>query len=302
METRANYVLIGAVTLLAIVGGLRRSSCGMRGSRSTGSTTTTSSGSTRCPASAEPADVRFNGILVGQVISIDLSQTGTAGARRHRGSGRHADRFRHGRHAALAGRDRGLLCLAGERSRPTPTPLAVDPTDRQEGDPLRAVRDRQPDRGRAAASAGGDGVAAPAERPREPGEPGSASPRSSSNVETASGGLEKALSDFSAISGTVREGVDQISAFTGRLDGIATQAETTLKTADTALNSATGAFDVAKGTLGSATGALDAARTHLPERRYADHRARAGAGRSLRRRGVVADDARWTTSEPAAPR
>ncbi len=81
------------------------------------------------------------------------------------------------------------------------------------------------------------------------------------NVETASGGLEKAMADFSAISGSVKEGVDQISAFTSRLDGIATQADKTLKTADTALASATGAFDVAKGTLTSATGALDAAQT-----------------------------------------
>ncbi len=73
------------------------------------------------------------------------------------------------------------------------------------------------------------------------------------NVETASGGLEAALSDFSSISATVREGVSEISAFTGRLEGIAGQVQTTLATADTTLAAATGAF-------GEAQGALDAAR------------------------------------------
>ncbi len=81
------------------------------------------------------------------------------------------------------------------------------------------------------------------------------------NVEGASAGLQTALADFSSISGTVRDGVQQITRFTGRLDGISREAETTLQTANTALASAGRAFDAAADTLGSAEGALDAART-----------------------------------------
>jgi phospholipid/cholesterol/gamma-HCH transport system substrate-binding protein len=81
------------------------------------------------------------------------------------------------------------------------------------------------------------------------------------NVESASAGLDTALTDFSAISGSVRQGAEQISAFTGRLEAIATRAETTFAAADATLDSATRAFDAAQATLAAGTGALGAAQT-----------------------------------------
>lgn len=81
-----------------------------------------------------------------------------------------------------------------------------------------------------------------------------------SNVEQASGGLEQAMNDFSTISGAVREGASQISAFTERLEPISRSAETTLATTNTALAAATAAFVEAQKTLATATDALAAAR------------------------------------------
>lgn len=65
-----------------------------------------------------------------------------------------------------------------------------------------------------------------------------------SNLERASGQLETALSDFSDISRTVSDGVGEISRFTGRLDAIGTSVET-------ALVSITETLDVAKVAIGS---------------------------------------------------
>lgn len=85
------------------------------------------------------------------------------------------------------------------------------------------------------------------------------------NLATASGGLEKAIADISDVAGSVREGVGQIAGFTGKLDGISQQLTTTLATAETTLASATTAFDEAKGTLSTGTAALDAARLTFQE-------------------------------------
>ncbi len=84
------------------------------------------------------------------------------------------------------------------------------------------------------------------------------------NLETASGKLEQALSDFSEISQTVSEGTAEISRFTGRLDEIGTTIQTTLgkvnETLDVAkvsiasveptMRSATSAFTTAEKTIG----------------------------------------------------
>lgn len=80
------------------------------------------------------------------------------------------------------------------------------------------------------------------------------------NVASASGGLDEAIADVRNISGQIRQGVGQIAAFTGKLDGISQQLTKTLATAETTLSSATGAFDEAKGTLTTGTAALDSAR------------------------------------------
>ncbi|WP_108484333.1 MlaD family protein [Oceaniglobus ichthyenteri] len=80
-----------------------------------------------------------------------------------------------------------------------------------------------------------------------------------SNLNTASGGLEQALVDFSEITATVADATSQIADFTDRLGALSTAAETTLANVDTALGSAAGAFDAAEGAISSSTGAIDSA-------------------------------------------
>ncbi len=79
------------------------------------------------------------------------------------------------------------------------------------------------------------------------------------NLEVASGGLEQALTDFSDITGTVSEATAKIGDFTDRLDVIGAATQTTLGNIDTTLNSATDAFDAAEGAITSSTAAIDSA-------------------------------------------
>ncbi|MCZ4352473.1 MlaD family protein [Roseovarius aestuarii] len=80
-----------------------------------------------------------------------------------------------------------------------------------------------------------------------------------SNLSTASGGLEQALTDFSSITQTVSEATAQISGFSARLETLGAAAENTLATADQTLTSATDAFDTAKQTMMSSSAAIDSA-------------------------------------------
>ncbi|CTQ33067.1 MlaD family protein [Jannaschia rubra] len=79
------------------------------------------------------------------------------------------------------------------------------------------------------------------------------------NLDAASGGLEQALTDFSEISNTVGEATAQIGDFTNRLDTIGEAVETTLGNADETLNSATSAFDAAETTMNASLSAIDSA-------------------------------------------
>ncbi|EKE44879.1 mce related protein [Oceaniovalibus guishaninsula JLT2003] len=79
------------------------------------------------------------------------------------------------------------------------------------------------------------------------------------NLDAASGGLEQALTDFSAITGTVGDAAGQIGQFTERLDRIGAAAETTLGNADGTLQAATGAFGAAQTAIEQATPAIDSA-------------------------------------------
>jgi phospholipid/cholesterol/gamma-HCH transport system substrate-binding protein len=80
-----------------------------------------------------------------------------------------------------------------------------------------------------------------------------------SNLSTASDGLEQALTDFSSITSTVAEATEQIAGFSKRLDSLGAAVENTLTTADKTLNSATGAFDTANETLATSSAAIDSA-------------------------------------------
>jgi phospholipid/cholesterol/gamma-HCH transport system substrate-binding protein len=83
------------------------------------------------------------------------------------------------------------------------------------------------------------------------------------NLENASGQLDAALTDFSDISRHVSEGAAQISNFTGRLDEIGTTVQTTLSTANETLEVAKVALADIEPTLKSATAAFTAAETTI---------------------------------------
>jgi len=76
------------------------------------------------------------------------------------------------------------------------------------------------------------------------------------NLDTTSGKLDQALTDFSNITGTVAEATAQITLFTGRLDSIGASIETTLERANIALASAQRAFDAAGTALGASGPAI----------------------------------------------
>lgn len=80
------------------------------------------------------------------------------------------------------------------------------------------------------------------------------------NLDASSGNLDQALNDFSQITGTVSEATAQITLFTNRLDEIGQTVTTTLENADAALISAQSAFATAEGVLSTSTEAVDSAR------------------------------------------
>ena len=79
------------------------------------------------------------------------------------------------------------------------------------------------------------------------------------NLDRASGSLDTALKDFSSITGTVETAAAQVGDFTGRLQEIGASVKTTLATTDATLKAAEGAFAQAETTLASAGGAIDSA-------------------------------------------
>ena len=76
------------------------------------------------------------------------------------------------------------------------------------------------------------------------------------NIEAASGKLEQALADFTSISKTVSDATGQISLFTDKLDPIAASVGSVLGEAEKTLGAMTGAFNQAGTTLATADGAL----------------------------------------------
>ncbi|MEW9921540.1 MlaD family protein [Marimonas sp. MJW-29] len=80
------------------------------------------------------------------------------------------------------------------------------------------------------------------------------------NLDASSDRLDEALTDFSEITGTVSEATAQITQFTNRLDAIGETVTTTLENADAALISAQSAFEAAEGVLATSTEAVDSAK------------------------------------------
>ncbi|WP_298864328.1 MlaD family protein [uncultured Sulfitobacter sp.] len=79
------------------------------------------------------------------------------------------------------------------------------------------------------------------------------------NLDSTSGRLDEALTDFTEITGTVRDATVQISLFTDRLDVIGASVTKTLEQADSTLAAATGAFEQADTVLSGSVEAIDSA-------------------------------------------
>lgn len=84
-----------------------------------------------------------------------------------------------------------------------------------------------------------------------------------SNVERSSGNLDKALADVSKATDAIGVAADGIANFGGKLDTLAAAAENTLTTADTTLNKFTETAGNADKTLASGTAALDEIKAYV---------------------------------------
>lgn len=258
METRANYVLIGAVTLLGVLATFAfflwyaKVSIDRRFDYYDIAFDSVS-------GLSQSADVRFNGITVGRVLTIGIDPQDASQVQVQievaAGTPIRSDTV-----ATLQVQGvTGVAFVSLSNSKPDAPPLEPDPvtgayTIRSEPSVLDTLLDTAPQLLREATDLlrGLSAFTGPENRQRVE--------TILDNVANASAGLDTALKDFSAISGSVRSGADQIAGFTGRLAGIAERAETTFATAETTLESARAAFDASKETLASGTAALDAAR------------------------------------------
>lgn len=83
------------------------------------------------------------------------------------------------------------------------------------------------------------------------------------NVETSSGNLEKAMTDIANATDAIGKAADSITAFGDKLDAISGAAETTLGNIDTTLTSFNETAGKANTALDSATGTLDEARSYI---------------------------------------
>ncbi|MFI0395903.1 MlaD family protein [Paracoccus jiaweipingae] len=83
------------------------------------------------------------------------------------------------------------------------------------------------------------------------------------NVERSSGNLDAAIADISSATDSIASAAGDISAFGQRLDGLSAAATTTLSKADAALDQFTRSASRADATLDSATATLDQARDYI---------------------------------------
>ncbi|HSF93957.1 MAG TPA: MlaD family protein [Thermohalobaculum sp.] len=80
------------------------------------------------------------------------------------------------------------------------------------------------------------------------------------NLDKASGELNSTLQDFSSLSADLSQAAQKLAGFTDKLDPVAAAAVTTLNTADETLRTAQEAIAAAQSTIGEATGTLASAR------------------------------------------
>jgi phospholipid/cholesterol/gamma-HCH transport system substrate-binding protein len=233
METKASYVLVGAVTLLAIIAGLGfflwlakvqidrtyarydilfDSVAGL--------------------GNASP--VRFNGVDVGQVLSIDLSRSDPSRVRVSIEVSANTP-VRQGTIARLESQGvTGVSFVGLEGGVPDAPALDRDPLTGvpvipSETSVVQGLIDDAPDLLEEAISLLKDLSKFTSEENR------TAVADILKNVDAATERLDLALSNVDQITQDISKGVDQIASFTGRLDSVADKAELALGTADRAL-------------------------------------------------------------------
>lgn len=253
METRANYVLIGLCTVLAVVLGL-----GFlvwlakfqvdRQYAYYDILFDNVSGLNRA------AEVRFSGLGVGQVQSLDLAHNGK-GQVRVRVEVEADTPIREGSTAQLAAQGVTGLSYVSISPGPPDAPLLRDTTEGVPEIPgqrsvVQSLTEDAPDLLKESIQLVREfqGLVGAENQAKVSG--------ILANIENASGRLEQALSDFSSISNTVSQATGQISTFTGKLDPIAASVDTALGEANKTLGAMTGAFNQAGTTLATADNTL----------------------------------------------
>ncbi|MDO6585706.1 MlaD family protein [Salipiger sp. 1_MG-2023] len=238
METKANFVLIGAVTLAGLLGmmGLLVWFAKIEIDRQYAVYEVLFDDASGLGMAA---DVRYNGLAVGKVIGLDLDQSDPSKVRVQievaATTPIKTDTTAQLNSLGVTGV--GFVALTGGSAeapllRDTEDPNAVKLIE-SERSVVQALSEDAPD-------LVAEAVAAIREVRNFLGAENQQSVANVlNNLESASGQLETALSDFSDISRTVSDGVGEITKFTGRLDVIGTSVET-------ALVSITETLDVAK--------------------------------------------------------
>ncbi len=256
METRANFILIGAFTLLGIIGSLifliwlssvqldrQYASYGILFDDVTGL--------------AASGDVVFNGINVGRVIELRISETNPSkvyvGIEVDASTPVRTDTVAQLSSSGVTGVS--FISLSNTRSDAPPltTEDGSPPIIRSRRSTVQQLVEDAPDLltevteliKQFQALTGPDNQAFVGSILK--------------NLDAASGDLQQALADFSQITGTVGTATEQITLFTSRLDSISAQLETTLGNADKTLASATGAFDTVSETVSNSGTAIQSA-------------------------------------------
>jgi len=262
METKANFVLIGAVTVLGVLGllGLLIWFAKVEIDRQYAWYETLFESASGLGMAA---DVRYNGLSVGTVIGLGLDaddpskvrvrievtadtpiKTDTVAQLNSQGVTGVA-------FVALTGGSPEAALLRD------PIDLTVIPMIQSELSVVQALTEDAPDLVAEAVAAIKDfrNVMGPENQ--------TAVSNMLQNIEAASGQLEQALSDFSNISRTVAEGTAEISKFTGRLDEIGSTIQTTLLKVNETLDVAKVAIAEVEPTMQSATAAFTTAETTI---------------------------------------
>ncbi len=233
METKANFVLVGAVTLIAIIGALGfflwLARVQIDKSYAQYDVIFDS-----VEGLARGSSVRFNGVDVGQVLTVELSRADPSRVRVRIEVGADTPI----RQGTVARRESqgvtgvsfvGLEGGAVDAARLPPDPDTGVPVIPSEASVVEGLIEDAPDLLREATDLLRDLSAFANDENRK------AVANILANVDTATARLDDAMTDFAELTESVGKGVDQITAFTARLDEVADKAEATLANAEAVL-------------------------------------------------------------------